>query len=151
MQKLADKAAEALPPEDVLRKIRIPLIRRASLSRAGAPEDVFLIDLGLHGAFVERAEPLPVGEEVLVTFRLPDNELPVTARCRVAWWHPPGRALVSKTLPSGLGLEFLSLEDGGRERIRQFIGEYLGREPRRRRFHRQPEATLELEEEEEEP
>ena len=149
MQKVADKAAEALPPDDVLRKIRIPLIRRASLSREGTPEDVFLIDIGLHGAFVERSEPLPVGDEVTVTFRLPDNELPVIARCRVAWFHPPGRALVSKTLPAGLGLEFVELHDGSRDRIKQFIGEYLGREPRRRRFHRQPEATLELEEEEE--
>jgi Tfp pilus assembly protein PilZ len=147
MQKLADKAAQGLPPDEVLRKIRIPLIRRASMSRGGLPEDVFLIDIGLHGAFVERAEPVPVGEEVEVTFRLPDNELPVIARCRIAWWHPPGRALVSKNLPSGLGLEFVELQPGGRERIRQFIAEYLGREPRRRRFHPQPEAMLELEEE----
>jgi Tfp pilus assembly protein PilZ len=147
MHKLDAKAAEDLPSDDVLRKIRIPLIRRASLSHAGSQEDVFLIDLGMHGAFVERAQPLGVGDAVDVTFRLPDNEIPVTARCRVAWWHPPGRALLSKTLPAGLGLEFVDVEDGGRDRIRQFIGEYLGRDPLRRRFHRQPEVNLELEEE----
>jgi Tfp pilus assembly protein PilZ len=147
MQKPVAKAAEGLPPDAVLRKIRIPLIRRATLSHEGRPEDAFLIDIGLHGAFLERSAPLPVGDECEVTFRLPDNDIPVTARCRVAWWHPPGRALVSKNLPAGLGLEFLEVADGSHERIRRFIAEYLGRNGGGRRFHRQPEATLELEEE----
>src|SRR5262245_52840285 len=96
--------------DPVLRRIRIPLIRRAILTRAdGRAEDLFVIDLGLSGVFVERPEALPTGERVGIRFTLPGNDIPVQAACRVAWWHPPGAPLVSKSLPSGVGLEFVEV------------------------------------------
>ena len=67
----------------------------------------------LRGVFVERAEPLPIGETVELRFRLPGNELPVATRCRVAWWRPPDMELTSKTLPSGVGLEFVEIDGAG--------------------------------------
>ena len=47
-------------PEGVLQQLRIPFVRRAALVSASRTEEVFMIDIGLTGAFIERAEALPV-------------------------------------------------------------------------------------------
>lgn len=131
-------SSDDAPPDLVLRRIRIPLIRKATLTRAdGRDEDLFVIDLGLSGVFVEREGELPQGETVRIRFLLPGNELPIQAGCRVAWWHPPGAPLVSKSLPAGVGLEFVDLSDRDRERVRKHLLEYLRSHLGPRRFHRQ--------------
>ena len=133
-------SAEGVPPGPSC-KIRIPS-SAAVIVRTAAGE-LFLIDLALRGVFVERAEPLPAAAVVEVTFRLPGNELPIVARCRVAWWRAPEMALTSKTLPAGLGLEFLDTEGEGAGRIRAYLSEYLRGNPRHRRFHRRPDGEEE--------
>src|SRR5687768_14144373 len=140
MQRAAPVSTEGVPPEPVFRKIRIPFIQRAAFVHEGGREDLFLIDLAMRGVFVERPAPLPLGTVVEVTFRLPGNELPVVARCRVAWWRAPAMDLKSKTLPAGLGLEFLDLDGDGAGRIRAYLSEYLRGNPRHRRFHRRPDG-----------
>jgi hypothetical protein len=92
---------------------------------------------------VERRQPLPETEDVEITFRLPGNELPITARCRVAWWRAPDMALTSKTLPSGIGLEFIDVDGEAARRIRGYLTEYLRGNPRHRRFHRRPDGEEE--------
>lgn len=139
----APGAAEGVPPEPVFRKVRIPFIQRAALVHDAGREDLFLIDLALRGVFVERPEPLPAGAEVEVSFRLPGNELPIVARCRVAWWRAPDLALRSKTLPAGLGLEFLEMDGEAARRIRGYLTEYLRGNPRHRRFLRRPDGEEE--------
>jgi hypothetical protein len=135
-------AEEGVPPESVLRKLRIPFVRRATLTHeGGAKEEVFVIDVGLSGVFVERAEPLPVGAEFELTVSLPGNEIPLAARCRVAWWHAPGQPLASKELPAGAGLEFVALSEMDRGRLREQLETYCRQHPRVRRFLRHwPEA-----------
>jgi PilZ domain-containing protein len=138
-----ESPAEDVPPEPVFRKIRISFIQRATLTHDGGVEDVFTIDLGVRGVFVERSEPLPPRALVSLRFRLPGNELPIVARCRVAWWHGPQAPLKSKQLPSGLGLEFTEIEGGGAARVRAYLSEYLRRNPRNRRFNRRPDGEEE--------
>jgi Tfp pilus assembly protein PilZ len=146
MQKAVASADDA-PPDPVLRRIRIPLIRRATLTRAdGRHEDLFIIDVGLSGVFIERPDALPPGEKVGIRFLLPDNVIPVQAECRVAWWHPLGAPLVSKSLPSGVGLEFVDISDHDRERVRSHLLEYLSSHLGPRRFHRQRLSGAEGEE-----
>lgn len=146
MQK-ALASADDVPSDPVLRRVRIPLIRKASLTRADdRVEELFVIDLGLAGVFVERPEALPPGEVVRLRFLLPGNEIPVQAACRVAWWHPPGAPLVSKSLPSGVGLEFIELSDRDRGRVRSHLLEYLRSHLGPRRFHRQRLSGAEGEE-----
>lgn len=123
-------------PDVVLRKIRIPFIHRGSLDHNGTSESVFLLDLGLTGAFVERSSGLPVGSNVVLRFPLPGNEIAVVVTCRVAWWHPPEKRLVSKALPAGLGLEFVMVSEVDRARLREYLLGYLGGERSGRRFHR---------------
>jgi PilZ domain-containing protein len=143
MQRIGPVISEGVPPEPVFRKIRIPFIQRAAVVHAGGREDLFLIDLALRGVFVERAEPLPAAAVVEVSFRLPGNELPVVARCRVAWWRAPEMAMSSKTLPAGVGLEFIDLDGEGAGRVRAYLSEYLRGNPRHRRFHRRPDGEEE--------
>jgi PilZ domain len=143
MQKTAAPGAQAaLPPDSLLRKLRVSLIQRASLVCNGREEPVFTMDVGLSGVFVERAAPLPLGETVTVSFVLPGNAIPVSATCRVAWWHAPHAPLVSKSLPAGLGLEFISISEPDRVRLRELLLEHWQRDPRARQFVRQwPEAS----------
>jgi Tfp pilus assembly protein PilZ len=143
MERAAPGSKDGVPPEPVFRKIRIPFIQRAALVHQGAREELFLIDLALRGVFVERAEALPLGAEVHLSFRLPGNELPIEARCRVAWWRAADMALSSKTLPSGVGLEFVDMDGEGARRIRGYLSEYLRGNPRHRRFHRRPDGEEE--------
>jgi hypothetical protein len=132
---------ETSPPEGVLRQLRIPFVRRASIVGSARREDVFMIDIGLAGAFVERAEPLPVNEALEIRFPWPGSEIPFAARCRVAWWHPEGGPLSSKSLPPGAGLQFVDMSDADRERLRALLVDYCRQNPRGRRFLRHwPEA-----------
>ena len=137
-----DRVTEARPPDSVLRQLRIPFVRRATLVRDDAQEEAFLIDIGLEGVFVERNEPLP-GEQVLeIHFAWPGSEIPFRAQCRVAWWHPQGAPLASKSLPPGAGLQFVSMSDNDRDRLRAHLVEYCSQHPRVRRFLRHwPEAA----------
>jgi hypothetical protein len=114
-------AREAIPPESVLRQLRIPFVRRATMLLRGAEEDVFLIDIGMAGAFVERAEALSPGEGIEIRF---------------PWWHPRGGALSSKSLPPGAGLQFVDMSEPDRVRLRALLVDYCRQHPRVRRFLR---------------
>jgi Tfp pilus assembly protein PilZ len=124
------------PSEPVLRKLRIPFVRRATLKFADHEEDVFTIDVGLEGVFIERRDPLKVGEEIDIRFAFPDSEIPMKARCRVAWWHPDGAPLSSKSLPAGAGLEFVEMSEQDRARMREQLLTYCRQQPSVRRFLR---------------
>src|SRR5262245_65470706 len=112
------------PSESVLRKLRIPFVRRATLKFPDHEEDVFTIDVGLEGVFIERRDPLKIGQELEIRFAFPESEIPMMARCRVAWWHPEGAPLSSKSLPAGAGLEFVAMSDPDRTRMRDQLLAY---------------------------
>jgi hypothetical protein len=132
---------ESAPPESVLQQLRIPFVRRVALVSSARSEDAFMIDIGLAGAFVERADSLPIDELLEIRFPWPGSEIPFSARCRVAWWHPEGGALSSKSLPPGAGLQFVEMSDADRERLRGLLADYCRQNPRVRRFLRHwPEA-----------
>src|SRR5262245_45411943 len=133
MQKAtAPRSDDDLPSEDVLRRIRIPFIRKASLVCEGRAEEVFVIDLGLSGVFVETSSPLPIAATVELTFRLPENEIPLVAQCRVSWRHGGDAPPVSTTLPAGVGLTFVSMPPSDEVRLRGYLTEYYRGQPRSR-------------------
>lgn len=141
MTTVSSKTQQASPPESVLRQLRIPFVRRATLLRGKTEEEAFVIDIGLAGVFVERPEALPQGETLSIRFAWPGSERLFEARCRVAWWHPEGESLSSKSLPPGGGLQFVEMSESDQARLRVFLVEYCQQEPRVRRFLRHwPEA-----------
>jgi hypothetical protein len=141
MTRILPRTHQAPPPDSVLRQLRVPFVRRASLLRGDAEEEVFVIDIGLAGVFVERAEALEHDARVSIRFPWPGSERPFEARCRVAWWHPEGEALSSKSLPPGGGLEFVDMSEADAERLRALLLEHCQQKPSVRRFLRHwPEA-----------
>jgi hypothetical protein len=138
------RSREPQPPDSVLRQLRIPFVRRATLVRDGTDEQVFVIDIGLDGAFVERADALPTLEPLEIRFSWPGSEIPFRARCRVAWWHPEGAPLSSKSLPPGAGLQFTEMSASDRERLRAHLVDYCRQNPRVRRFLRHWPASERL-------
>jgi len=127
---------EDVPPEPVLRKVRIPFLQRATLVHEDERFEAFIVDLGLLGVFVERNEPLPTGDRVEIRFLLPGNAIPLVAVCRVAWWHPKEAPVALRVFPSGVGLEFTQMSEGDRTRIREHILTYCRRDSGTRRFVR---------------
>jgi len=131
---MAPRSDDDSPSEEVLRRVRVPFIRRVTLAWDGGRLSVFAIDLALNGAFVEWPSPPPVGTPVQITFRLPDNEIPLAAGCRVAWCHRPEPDKERRPLPAGAGLEFVSIAPDDAARLHDYLVDYYRREPRARRF-----------------
>jgi hypothetical protein len=129
-------ARDRTPTEGVLQQLRIPFVRRATLVSKLLTEEVFLIDIGLCGAFIERAQALPVDQAVEICVPWPGSEVPFSARCRVAWWHAEGAPLASKSLPPGAGLQFVEMSDADRTRLRALLVDYCRQNPHVRRFLR---------------
>ena len=129
-------ARDQTPPEGVLQQLRIPFVRRVTLVLSGRSEEVFMIDIGLAGAFIERAEPMAKDQTIQIQVPWPGSEIPFHASCRVAWWHPEGAPLASKSLPPGAGLQFVEMSDSDRERLRALLVDYCRQNPRVRRFLR---------------
>ena len=76
------------------------------------------IDLSQGGAFLHSDLLLEIGDELEVTFGLPDEIRPIRARARVAW-TTRGDA----TGKAGMGLEFIDLTDEARAAIERFVRE----------------------------
>jgi uncharacterized protein (TIGR02266 family) len=123
------------PAEEVLDRLRMPLVRRAELGLRGERRTAYTLDVGLRGVFVEWPEPLPIGESVELRFHLPGSARPVRADSKVAWWNPPGEAARARRLPGGVGLEFVSLDPADRRRIRELVLEHWRGDLTARRFH----------------
>jgi Tfp pilus assembly protein PilZ len=137
------RTRDAVPPDKILTKVRIPFVQKATITHKGKSQEAFTIDVGLAGVYVERSEPLPIGESVVVSFHIPGYEIPLTARCRVAWSHGLDKPLASKSLPPGLGLQFVELPPVDSRRVRDLVVEHYRRHPGVRRFLRHwPEAEL---------
>jgi len=128
-------AAAGEPTEEVLERLRVPLVRRARLVLRGEAQTAYTLDVGLRGVFVEWPEPLPIGETVELSFHLPGSERAVEAGSRVAWWNPPGESARARRLPGGVGLEFVGLADSDRRRIRDLVVEHWRGDLTSRRFH----------------
>jgi len=109
-------------PERQRRFVRRPIkasFRVRDANNPGHGEILFdSIDLSRGGAFLHSELLLEIGEELEVTFGLPDEIRPVRARARVAW-ATRGDA----TGQSGMGLEFIDLTEEARDAIDRFVRE----------------------------
>jgi uncharacterized protein (TIGR02266 family) len=83
----------------------------------------FLQNLSTGGLFVATHDLHSTGAELEVQFTLPDQPEPCEAVARVRWLREvdPG-----SEMPSGMGLEFVDVDGGVRDRIESFISQ---REP----------------------
>lgn len=72
----------------------------------------YSINISSGGLFIETSKILPVATDLVIKFNLPDLDIIIVTRARVAWTNEPG-SFKKASLPSGMGLQFLdlSLED----------------------------------------
>ena len=67
----------------------------------------YVVNMGTRGMFIETSKMLPVGTLLIVELMLPGSETPITCKARVAWTNEP-HALKKRSLPHGMGLQFLT-------------------------------------------
>jgi PilZ domain len=74
------------------------------------------LNISVKGMLLETKEPLDIGSKLDLTFTLPGSAGPVRAVGQVVREDP-----ASDSGPSRLGIEFLILRDGARDRIRSYV------------------------------
>jgi uncharacterized protein (TIGR02266 family) len=85
-------------------------------------------NLSLGGAFIRTINPVPEGEHIDVSFRIPDINLAVEAKARVAWTNEYETYRKKSSLP-GMGVEFVSIDSGVLDSMDSFIQDQLDKEP----------------------
>ena len=80
------------------------------------------LDVSARGMFLGTSEVLPVGEEVVVHFKLPGVALPFNAVGRVMWSSPTD---TPQGLPAGMGVQFLDLGAQDQGLIERYVVDLL--------------------------
>lgn len=83
----------------------------------------FCRDLGTGGVFIETENPLKTGEEVSLTFTIPDSKETLAATGKVIWVQ---KALPEKNLPAGMGVQFDEFTGEQRTLLQDFLRRYHG-------------------------
>ena len=115
------------------RTIRIPFIRRCTVTRASSEQPGSLIDLSVNGVYVSTA-PLPEqAEQLSVSFRVPGNARLVRIAGLVVWTHPQQTHPVHG-IPPGFGFRFLEVAPPDAALIERIIIAYCQSNPLYRRY-----------------
>ena len=80
------------------------------------------------GAFIRTINPTPVGENIELSFRIPDINLSLKIVARVAWTNEYETFSKKSSLP-GMGIEFVNLDPGIRTVLQDFIRDQISKEP----------------------
>jgi Tfp pilus assembly protein PilZ len=107
---------------------RIPYVRRCLLRRVDRRVEAVLCNLSVLGVYLTFLRPLPeaipaAGEEVGITFLLPDDPTPVEAEAAVTWQNLEEPQDVDG-LPVGCGLRFTALNPDDHQRIEELVRDY---------------------------
>jgi len=70
----------------------------------------YTFNMSVGGIFLETCSPLPPGVALKLKFSHPENDEPIICRGRVAWVNSP-ESPINKDHPSGMGVEFIDLEE----------------------------------------
>lgn len=78
------------------------------------------VNLSAGGLFVESRNAFPVNTKLTVDFLLPDTDIRIQCKARVAWLNCLG-ALVKPSLSPGMGLQFLNLTQEDEVAIKAYL------------------------------
>ncbi len=70
-----------------------------------------IINISVHGVFIESNEPFSVGQGILMAFKLPNTNSPLELKGRI-----------NRAAPQGYGVNFLDVHPAQQEIIRAYIG-----------------------------
>jgi hypothetical protein len=108
-------------------RTRIAADQPCQVRGEGADRSGIVFNISELGLYLLLDGPLPgVGEELQLSFALPDDSASIACAARVAWQNPPsvilrGMGSLAVGLPAGCGLEFVQVEDADRERIQAYV------------------------------
>lgn len=80
----------------------------------------YSVNLSTGGLFIETANPLPANTPLAIEFLLPLNGAIIRCNAKVAWVNHPEMSR-TQNLPSGMGLQFLTISLDDMNAIRDFI------------------------------
>jgi uncharacterized protein (TIGR02266 family) len=80
----------------------------------------YTVNVSTGGVFIEADKILPVDTALLIKFKLPDDDIIITCKARVAWTNKPGE-LKKHSLPPGMWIQFLDLSLDNLQAIRNFL------------------------------
>lgn len=83
------------------------------------PMTNYSVNMSSGGVFIETENILPVDTPLVIILNLPDTNIIITCKARVAWTNEP-RHLRKKSLPPGMGIQFLDLSIENLQSIRNF-------------------------------
>jgi Tfp pilus assembly protein PilZ len=99
---------------------RMPTHLLADVSYGGQHRELWIHSISKGGIFLE-ADPAPkVGEELDATFSLPGVEEKINTKAKVKW-----QGTIREDSPSGVGCQFIEIEDRLADIIRDYINEKL--------------------------
>ena len=105
--------------------VRIACSEPSEIADGAGRRQAVVWNVSVLGVYVVVDPIPPEGEQVRLTFRLPDDPTPIETDGRVAWVNPPSRVKGVATkvvdLPPGCGIEFLALADSDRARIEERV------------------------------
>ena len=100
---------------------RIACDQPCVITDAEGARDGVLWNLSVIGAYVVTPVMPSEGQEVRISFSLPQDPVPIQAVARVVWQNRPslwpGCGQLAAALPPGCGVEFIGLEPADRARI----------------------------------
>ena len=73
-------------------------------------------DLSLSGMLIRTSEEFPIGSQVRLEFSLTDDQEPIACQAEVVRYTQPDLEKIR-----GVGVTFLEFEEGGRERLEEFL------------------------------
>ncbi|WP_243373362.1 PilZ domain-containing protein [Geotalea sp. SG265] len=83
----------------------------------------YSVNMSIGGLYLETADLLPVETLLHVEFKLPGKEYPIACRAKVAWTNGPDTPKKA-ALPTGMGIQFLTLSIDDMHTIRDFLTHY---------------------------
>lgn len=83
----------------------------------------FSVDMSIGGLFLKTETPFSVGEKLLLSFTLPNENKIVTCRSMVAWVNLKAQP-IKPELPQGIGIQFVDLPEESLESIQNLLKNY---------------------------
>ena len=114
---------------------RIACSEPCIITDAEGPRDGIVWNVSVVGAYIVISRLPPEGEQIQISFSLPQDPVRINAIARVVWENRsslwPGCGERAAALPPGCGLEFIRLDAADHARIAARVtGAYPGSAPR---------------------
>jgi Tfp pilus assembly protein PilZ len=122
-----------MSPQNFPANLRIPFVRRCTVSGPNKDTLALLLDLSLRGVYVATEELRTSGDQVLVKFQVPGNVNVLSIGGLVAWVQREKTHPVHG-LPQGFGVRFTKLEADEVRLIARAIQSYCQSNPIYRQY-----------------